>query len=110
MNLEIVILVTLFFASLLLLFLNFRVSMYVLLFLSVLLHKELFSIYMWDVLPVRVFMSAVGAYGLVRLCLWFIKKLKSDPSEIKGSVLNNLKDPFSKALIFFIIAFASNLL
>ncbi len=110
MNIEILILIILFLASLLLLFLNFRFSMYVLLFLSVLLHKELFSIYMWDVLPVRVFMAAVGVYGLIRAMMWFVINLRFDPSKVKNSILGNLKDPFITLMILVWISRGISLL
>jgi hypothetical protein len=38
---------------------NFKVALYLLLAFSVLLHKELFSFYVWDLLPVRMFMFAL---------------------------------------------------
>ena len=58
MNPEIYILALSFIVSSLLVFLNLKAALSVLLVLSVLLHKELFSIYRWDVLPVRIFMIA----------------------------------------------------
>jgi 4-amino-4-deoxy-L-arabinose transferase-like glycosyltransferase len=46
---------------------NLKLSFYILIVLSVLLHKELFSLYRWDLLPVRVFMFA---YFL--MSVWFV--------------------------------------
>lgn len=101
MNIEILILIILFLTSLSLLFLSFRVSIYVLLFLSVLLHKELFSIYMWDVLPVRVFMAAVGVYGLTKGVLWLVGNLKSGLFKAIKALSDSIKDPFI-ALMFLL--------
>ena len=88
MNLEIVVAILFFIAALLLLFRNKQYALVVLLVLSVFLHKEFFSIYTWDVLPVRVFMAAFSLFIGIRLVLFLFQK---------GSIrriFSYLKDPF----------------
>lgn len=89
MNLEIFNIIILFLASLTLLFLSFRVSLFVLLILSVFLHKEMFSMYRWDVLPVRIFMLAITVYGLIRCIIWLFRNMKN-----RENIKINVKDPF----------------
>jgi 4-amino-4-deoxy-L-arabinose transferase-like glycosyltransferase/O-antigen ligase len=88
MNAEIVILVLLFIMSLILILRDFKVSLFVLLILSVLLHKQLFSIYQWDFLPIRIFMLALSAVFAGRF-LWWIRK-----GGTLKQILEFLKDPF----------------
>ena len=78
MNLEIIIVVLLFIFSILLLFKNAKVGLYVLLVLSVLLHKELFSIYIWDLMPIRVFMLGFLVFTLLKLLIWLWKRSPKD--------------------------------
>lgn len=59
MMLELLLIPILLIASFALIATNYEKSIYVLLVLSLLLHKEVFSIYKWDVLPVRIFMLAL---------------------------------------------------
>jgi len=87
MNLEILTLILLFISSLMLIFVNTRFSIFVLILLSVLLHKEFFSIFKWDVLPIRIFMLAFSLYILffairsIKRKIFFqqIKNFVSDP-------------------------------
>ena len=77
-----------FISSYILVLRNFKFSLYVLILLSVLLHKELFSFYRWDLMPVRIFMLALLCSGITKIYLYLIKE-----GGIK-SLLNYLKDPF----------------
>ena len=93
MNTEIVIFLLLFLLSSYLIWVNLKYSLMVLLVLSVLLHKELFSIYRWDVLPVRVFMIAFVSVITIKFVYWFFRG---------GSVsklFKFIKDPFVLLLI-----------
>src|SRR3989344_6695193 len=93
MNTEIVIFLLLFLLSSYLIWVNLKYSLMVLLVLSVLLHKELFSIYRWDVLPVRVFMIAFVSVIIIKFVYWFFRG---------GSVsklFKFIKDPFVLLLI-----------
>jgi len=77
-----------FISSYFIIFRNFKLSIYVLLVLSVLLHKELFSFYRWDLMPIRIFMLALLCSGITKIYLYAVKN-----RSIK-SVLKFLKDPF----------------
>lgn len=90
---EIIIIGSICILSYILLLRNFSFSLYVLILLSVLLHKELFSFYKWDLLPVRAFMLALLAAGVTRLVLYLIKT-----KDFK-SVLSKLKDPIPLTFI-----------
>lgn len=92
MNLELIVLLLIFIFSIVLVWVNLRFSIIVLLFLSVLLHKEVFSIYMWDILPVRVFMFAFLAVNIVKLLFWF--KSQNSYDKALGKIFKFLKDPF----------------
>ena len=92
-NLEILTLILLFVSSLLLIFYNTRFSIYILILLSVLLHKEVFSIYKWDILPIRVFMLAFSVYALIYAVMSI--RRKEFLNQIKSFVL----DPFVFLLI-----------
>lgn len=93
MNLELVIIPLLVIVSTLLLFRNFKQGLTILLVLSVLLHKEVFSIYMWDVLPVRVFMLSLSFYAGLRFLNWGI--YRRNIAEVKEF----LTDPYNTLLI-----------
>lgn len=73
MDLEILVSASIFLVSLSLILLDKKLSMYILIVLSVLLHKELFSIYRWNLLPVRIFMFAFLIWSVYELTNWFIK-------------------------------------
>jgi len=88
MNLEIIIAISIFLVSLALLFLDRKISLYVLLILSVFLHKELFSIYRWNLLPIRLFMFAFLIWSIYEVFDWFKKNRDSKKVE------KSLKEPF----------------
>lgn len=90
---EIIIICLITFSSLLLLIKNFDLGVKVLLVLSTLLHKEVFSIYQWDLLPVRFFMLALGLYLVGDVVLTYYRK-----NHLK-KYLKVLKDP----LIFLLL-------
>ena len=98
-----------FVSSYILVLKNFKFSLYVLIVLSVLLHKELFSFYRWDLMPVRIFMLSLLFAGLTQTYLYVVKN-----GGIK-SLFQFLKDPFivSLLLIWFTrllsIIFSKNL-
>lgn len=77
MQFEMAFIILIVILSLVLLFINPKKSVVILLIISVLLHKELFSIYSWNILPVRVFMGAVSVFVVVDL-IRLIKNKKSD--------------------------------
>ncbi len=85
---EVLSVIIIFLCSYILILRNFKLSLYVLLVLSVFLHKELFSFYRWDLMPVRVFMLALLCAGLTQVYLYLSKR--------KGlkSLFSYLKDPF----------------
>ena len=62
MDLQIVYLALMCIFGLILFLLNGRKALYVLLAVSVLLHKELFSTYAWNVLPIRLLMGSLTVY------------------------------------------------
>ena len=64
---DIAIILVIFIASYILILRNFKLSLYVLIVLSVLLHKELFSFYKWDLMPVRVFMLGLLCAGITKI-------------------------------------------
>lgn len=68
--LELILIPLVFITSLILIFKNWRIGFVVLLVLSVFMHKELFSIYRWDVLPVRLFMLAFMTYSGLLFVFW----------------------------------------
>jgi len=86
-----------FISSYFLVLKNFKFSLYVLIVLSVLLHKELFSFYRWDLMPVRIFMLALLFAGITKTYLYAVKS-----GGIK-SLLPYIKDPYilTLLLIFF---------
>jgi 4-amino-4-deoxy-L-arabinose transferase-like glycosyltransferase/O-antigen ligase len=67
MTFELGFVAALFVLSLFVLLLDSKKSLYILLTLSVFLHKELFSIYSWNLLPIRIFMLAVLVFTLFTL-------------------------------------------
>jgi 4-amino-4-deoxy-L-arabinose transferase-like glycosyltransferase len=82
---EIIVGLSLFILCFLLIRYKFYIALTVGLILSVLLHKELFSIYIWDLLPIRIFMVAF----LLSSLLDFYKFNK-----FTSKFLSYLKDPF----------------
>jgi len=74
MNIEILIIILIALTSFILLLKNFDLAIKVLLVLSTFLHKEFFSIYKWDLLPVRFFMGALGLYFVVDIIRTYQKE------------------------------------
>jgi len=72
---------------------NFKYALYVGIVLSVFLHKELFSFYRWDVLPIRAFMVGILIVG----SFFLLKNIKTilQPATFK----QYLTDPFLVSLI-----------
>lgn len=69
---------------------NFKIAIYLLLVLSVLLHKELFSFFRWDLMPIRAFMLALVCVGITKIYIWLFKTDKKK----KLQDLSIFKDPF----------------
>lgn len=101
--LDIAVILLIFIASYILILKDFKVSLYVLIVLSVLLHKELFSFYKWDLMPVRVFMLGVVCAGITRIYLFYAKNRSLKP------VFKYLKDPFIIILLLIWITRAVSL-
>ncbi len=93
MNIELVLIPIIFFSSLLLLLTDKKLAIHVLLVLSVLLHKQLFKIYSWNFLPIRVFMLAFLAWSCGIVAYSVIKKKTLKP------IFAKLKDPFIMLLV-----------
>ena len=112
MALEALVLILIVFLCLILVFLNFELSIYLLLILSVLLHKELFSIYKWDFLPVRFLMVSYLFLALYKL-LKYLSTLKKERNLKK--IFSGIEQPliFSLILLWIIrglsIIFTKNL-
>ncbi|KKU30755.1 MAG: Glycosyl transferase family 39 [candidate division WWE3 bacterium GW2011_GWA1_46_21] len=112
MPIELIVLVSLFIISALLILHNEKVAFGVLLVLSGLLHKELFSIYNWDLLPVRLLMAAFVFVAGVKVIPWFLRKsdrkILSDPFIllftllwfVRGASLAFSKNPEHSVLLF----------
>lgn len=86
------IILAIFILSFILISRNFRYSFFVLLVLSVLLHKELFSFYRWDLMPVRIFMGALVVavlWGVLRDYL-FRRRYQAFLASLKDPVLISL--------------------
>ena len=121
---EIIIGIFLFIICFLLIRFRYYLSLLVGLILSVLLHKELFSIYVWDLLPIRVFMAAflinslIDFYRFNKFSLKFVEYLK-DPYIFINlllilsklvSVFNSLSISSSINLNLFFIAISTFLI
>lgn len=89
-NLELLVILLIFGLSYYLILKNFRVSVYLLLILSLLLHKELFSFYRWDLMPIRAYMLALLCAGITKVYFWLFKSDKKK----KLQDLSQLKDPY----------------
>lgn len=92
MNVQILILILIILYSLALIFINRKVALYLLILLSLLLHKEFFSIYRWDFLPIRFFMVAFNAFIGFSLLFWLHKT--RNLIIIKNRIFEVIKDPF----------------
>ena len=86
--LEILVIILIFALSYFLIAKNFDLALKVLLVLSVFLHKEVFSIYKWDLLPVRFFMLALTLYVGLFVAKWLLRE-----RDLKKA-LDYFKDPF----------------
>jgi len=98
MNIEIIFIALIFVFSLAGLLIDKRKSLYILLAVSVLLHKELFSIYSWNILPARIFMLAVSVFVAVDVAKSLKKK---DVSWLKKDLANPV---FISLAFFWIVA------
>lgn len=99
---EIIVLALICILSFILILRKFEFSVYILMILSVLLHKELFSFYRWDFLPVRAFMFALLAALGVKAIVWFFKD-RDFPK-----LFSRLKDPIIVSLLLlWVIRFIS---
>lgn len=92
---EIILVLLIFIACFILIRINFLSSVILALVLSTFLHKEMFSIYIWDLLPIRILM---GAY-LLNSFYEFIKFNK-----LSFKFVNYLKDPLILLLILFVVS------
>lgn len=93
-----------FISSYILVLKNFKFSLYVLIVLSVMLHKELFSFYRWDLMPARIFMLALLFAGITRTYLYVVRS-----GGIK-SLLPYIKDPYILTLILIFLTRALSLI
>jgi 4-amino-4-deoxy-L-arabinose transferase-like glycosyltransferase len=103
MNAELFLIPLILLFSLALFILDRKLGVYVLLVASVLLHKQLFSVYQWNLLSVRIVMLGflVWACGTVSLQAFKQKSLKS--------LWQPLKEPFTLLLILLWIVRAFSL-
>lgn len=105
-NFEILLGIGIFALGLYSLLRDYKFFIYLLLFSSVLIHKEMFSLYMWDFLPVRFLMLALTLYvggTFLKHLLGVIKqKFNKDPTLQNGNQTTGLKvyltDPFIVSL------------
>ncbi|MBT6401561.1 phospholipid carrier-dependent glycosyltransferase [candidate division WWE3 bacterium] len=92
---ELSILILIFFLSLWLIKRDFNASLTLLLVLSVLLHKEFFSIYQWDLVPVRIFMLAFAVDAALQVVAFFKKGVQ------KEKIIQFFSEPFILLLTFY---------
>jgi len=88
MSLEILIIFLIFLFSYFLVLRNLRMALNLLLLLSVFLHKELFSIYQWNFMPVRAFMVGMFCAGVTHAYFWFMR------GRDKKKLLDIIKNPY----------------
>ncbi len=91
---EIILATVLFVLCFLLIRYKFYLSLTIGLILSALLHKELFSIYLWDLLPIRIFMVSFLVSSL-----WDFYKY----NKFSWKFLDYLKDPFILINVLLVI-------
>jgi len=84
---ELVVIFLIFLFSFYLSYKNFKLGIYLGMLLSVLVHKELFSFYTWDLMPIRAFMVGVLCTGLTKLYLLIFREKRF------REVFENIKDP-----------------
>lgn len=113
MNLELLVIPLIFVLSIILAKRDKRSALTMIMILSLFLHKEVFSIYRWDVLPIRIFMLGLTAYIAFSFLNWL---LKAKSFYVAYDTLHEyLSDPFivSLTLLWFIrglsIIFTRNL-
>jgi hypothetical protein len=94
---ELILLILVFITGTYLIFRNFEKSLYVLLVVSVLLHKELFSIFKWDYLPIRFLMVGILIYGIAAFFRWLYFSLKA--KKFKSEISRYFSDPFVVSLL-----------
>ncbi len=89
-----------FFSSFYLIKKRLDIAIYLMLLLSVLLHKELFSFFRWDLLPIRIFMFALLGVYCVELVQFFVDKIikKEKPRKFLNLELDS---PYLVLLITF---------
>ena len=98
MNIELIIIFLIFLLSLYIVLTRYDLSIYLLLFLSVLLHKELFSFYRWDLMPIRAFMFSVVIGSIIKLFIYYKK------NRTWKHIFPKLKDPvFISLFILWLI-------
>lgn len=93
MNIQLILLPLLFLFSLGIVILDRKLALYVLLVVSVLLHKQLFSIYQWNLLPARIFMLAFLFWACGSTLLLVIKK------KSLTLIWQTIKEPFVLLLV-----------
>lgn len=91
---EIILVALIFIACLVLIRINFLSSLILALVLSIFLHKELFSIYLWDLLPIRIFLGAFLLNSLYEFYKF---------NKFSTKFLKYLLDPLVLALLFFFL-------
>jgi hypothetical protein len=77
---------------------DLRSAFIFLLLVSPLLHKEVFSLVRWDLLPIRIVMLAILSVSLIKFASWVFKKWNLK------EVLAFVKDPFLISLVFLWVA------
>ncbi len=109
--LELAVVIAIFLICFFLILRDFKFSVYILLILSVFMHKELFSFYRWDLLPVRGYIFAVLCAGIVKLYTRFVSSGSRSPKgkgiDVKfffSEIIASIKEPFVAALLFYWIA------
>jgi len=96
MSLELIVLILIISLCLVLVFINFEFSLYLLIILSVLLHKELFSIYQWDLLPIRFLMISYVVLALYKLFALLVRLIKDGRLR---EIFKELKHPLIVSLL-----------
>lgn len=99
MSLELFLLPLIFLFSFLLIRRDFRSAVYLLMITSLLLHKEVFSIYRWDILPARIVMVSFSVFIVFKVLVYILKKNPKD--RLLEDLQFVLYDPFFAA--FFLL-------
>ncbi len=90
---------------------DFKLFIYILLFSSVLIHKEMFSLYMWDFMPIRFLMLALSFYvvGAFFLALFTALRERNMHQRLELTKISQyLRDPFiiSLTLLWLVRGFS----